>query len=161
MRVRAPLAACMRRMGCPDARTKRSAFFLCLLPVEMRCFSFAGGMAVHGPPVPCPAEPASAPGGSLATRPSHVAPPPPLGVLVDEQRVRLGVEDVPVAQRHTCTPTLQKPPLSGPGCSGYPPVTVPGMRKCRTTPHSGCVLTVVVTCIRGGHFMTSVKRYPI
>ena len=93
MRVRAPLAACMRRMGCPDARTKRSAFFLCLLPVEMRCFSFAGGMAVHGPPVPCPAEPASAPGGSLATRPSHVAPPPPLGVLVDEQRVRLGVED--------------------------------------------------------------------
>ena len=61
MRVRAPLAACMRRMGCPDARTKRSAFFLCLLPVEMRCFYFAGGVAVHGPPVPRPAEPASAP----------------------------------------------------------------------------------------------------
>ena len=69
--------------------------------------------------------------GSLAPaapRPSHVASPPLSGpgVLVDEQRVRLGVEDVPVAQRHTCTPTLKKTPLSGSGYSGYPPVTVPG-----------------------------------
>ena len=60
------------------SQDEKKRFLLCLLPVEMRCFSFAGGVAVHGPPVPRPAEPASAEpasGGASPPRPSHVAPP--------------------------------------------------------------------------------------
>ena len=41
------------------------------------------------------------------------------------------------------TTTVNKPPLSGFGYSGYPPGTV---RKRGIILHSGCVLTVVVTC---------------
>ena len=42
------------------------------------------------------------------------------------------------------TTTVKNSPLSGSGYSGYPPGTVPGMRKRGITPHWGCVLTVVV-----------------
>ena len=60
---------------------------------------------------------------------------------------RAGTSSVSLA---TCTPnittTVNKPPLSESGYSGYPPGTVPGMRKCRITRHWGC-------CFNRGHDM--------
>ena len=44
-------------------------------------------------------------------------------------------------QPNTSYPRLTDPPLSGSGYSGYPPGTVPSMRKCGITRHSGRFLT--------------------
>ena len=47
------------------------------------------------------------------------------------------------------TTTVYKTPLSRSGYSGYPSRTVPGIRKCRITPHWGGVLTVAVMTLEG------------
>ena len=81
---------------------------------------------------------------------THALPSAPPPSAADSQHRR---------RIHVMT-TVKKPPLSGSGYSRYLPGMVPGMRKCRITRHSGCVLAVGVTLYApaGTAFTISMKR---